>query len=136
MYNGTMIDTVERHRNESREELLQEIEEFEREREQLKQVLGQIGGQKSSKIDFWINITFLVVVLFLFVLEITTEILPGSFSLEIGLLLVSIKIVFMMHTQQKVNHFQFWILNSIEFRMNDMVKKIRRMERTGNPEED
>ena len=117
------------HREESREEILGELEEFEREREQLKEVLGRIGGRSFSKKDNWINIGFLAVILALFVLELTTEYLPRLMSLELGVLMVSIKIVFMIHSQQKVNHFQFWILNSIEFRMNDMSKRVRKIER-------
>ncbi|RKX97114.1 MAG: hypothetical protein DRZ90_07295 [Spirochaetes bacterium] len=117
------------HRTESREEILGELEEFEREREQLKEVLGRIGGQSFSKKDNWVNIGFLVVILGLFVAELTTDYLPRLMSLELGVLMVSIKIVFMIHSQQKVNHFEFWILNSIEFRMNDMSKRVRNMER-------
>ncbi len=49
------------------------------------------------------------------------------FSIEIGVLLVSLKIIWMMHKQTKVEHFQFWILNSIEFRLNDMSKKIEKI---------
>lgn len=127
-----MNETIKRHRDETREELLDEIEEFEREREQLKEVLGRIGGRNFSKRDVWVNIIFLALVLFFFILEITTHFLPGAISLEIGLLLISVKIVFMMHSQQKVNHFQFWILNSIEFRMNDIAKRVKRMERKTN----
>jgi len=117
------------HREESREELLGELEEFEREREQLKEVLGRIGGRSFSKKDNWINIGFLVLILGLFIVEMTTDYLPRLMSLELGVLMVSIKIVFMIHSQQKVNHFQFWILNSIEFRMNDMSKRVRKIER-------
>ena len=124
-----MSDNTKRHRDESREELLGEIEEFEREREQLKEVLGRIGGRSFSKKDNWINIGFLVLILVLFVLELTTEYLPRLISLELGVLLVSVKIVFMIHSQQKVNHFEFWILNSIEYRMNDVSKRVRKMER-------
>ncbi|MCD6342177.1 MAG: hypothetical protein J7L76_00155 [Spirochaetaceae bacterium] len=116
------------HRTESREVILGELEEFEREREQLKEVLGRIGGRSFSKKDNWINIGFLVLILGLFVVELTTDYLPRLMSLELGVLMVSIKIVFMIHSQQKVNHFQFWILNSIEFRMNDMSKRVRKME--------
>ena len=124
-----MDDSGKRHREESREELLTEIEEFEREREQLKEVLGRIGGQRFSKRDNWVNIGFLVLILVLFVLELTTHILPWRISLELGVLMVSIKIVFMIHSQQKVNHFQFWILNSIEYRMNDMSKRVQKIEK-------
>ncbi|MFC1504857.1 hypothetical protein ACFL6D_05520 [Spirochaetota bacterium] len=38
---------------------------------------------------------------------------------------MSIKIIWMLHKQTKVEHFQFWILNSIEFRINDISKQIQ-----------
>jgi len=117
------------HRLETRDELIKEIEEFEREREQIKEVIGRIGGRTSSRRDNWINIGLLVIILGLFVVEITTEFLPRLITLELGVLMVSIKIVFMIHSQRKVNHFQFWILNSIEYRMNDMSKRVREMQR-------
>lgn len=123
-----MSEKSKHHSDETREELLEEIEEFEREREQLKEVLGRIGGRNFSKKDNWINIGFLILILVLFVLELTTHFLPRLISLELGVLLVSIKIVFMIHSQQKVNHFQFWILNSIEYRMNDISKMVRKMD--------
>lgn len=123
-----MSEEKSQHRNESREDLIRELEEFEREREQLKDVLGRIGGRNFSKRDTWINIIFLVIILTLFILELTTHFMPVRISLELGILLVSVKIVFMIHTQQKVNHFQFWILNSIEYRMNQMSKKITTLE--------
>jgi hypothetical protein len=36
--------------------------------------------------------------------------------------------VWMISKQTKVEHFQFWILNSIEFQINLMSKKIRDIE--------
>jgi len=118
------------HRLETRDELIEEIEEFEREREQIKEVLGRIGGRRSSRRDNLITIGFLMFIVGLFAVEISTDFLPRLISLEVGVLMVSIKIIFMIHSQQKVNHFQFWILNSIEYRMNDMSKRVRKMERT------
>ena len=117
------------HTGETREELLDEIREFEREREQLKDVLGKIGGRNFSKKDNWINMSFFILILALFLLEMTTEYLPRLISLQLGVLLVSVKIVFMIHSQQRVHHFQFWILNSIEYRMNDISKRMRKIER-------
>jgi hypothetical protein len=55
--------------------------------------------------------------------------LPQSFSLEVGVLLVSLNIIWMIHKQTKVEHFQFWILNSIEYRPNDIAKRIQRLEK-------
>ena len=54
--------------------------------------------------------------------------LPTMFSIEIGVLLVSLKIIWMMHKQTKVEHFQFWVLNSIEFRLNDLAKRISKID--------
>jgi len=122
------------HTGETREELLDEIREFEREREQLKDVLGKIGGRNFSKKDNWINMSFFILILALFLLEMTTEYLPRLISLQLGVLLVSVKIVFMIHSQQRVHHFQFWILNSIEYRMNDISKRMRIIERSKSGE--
>ncbi len=131
---ATHILVCMQHNDESREELLEEIQEFEREREQLKDVLGRIGGRSFSKRDNWINAGFLILILGLFAVELTTKFLPWRISLELGVLLVSVKIVFMIHAQQKVNHFQFWILNSIEYRMNDIAKRVRKIEKVQDSE--
>jgi hypothetical protein len=52
------------------------------------------------------------------------QIIPTLLSLELGVLLVSLKIVWMIHKQSRVEHFQFWILHSIEFRLNELSRKL------------
>jgi hypothetical protein len=110
-------------------ELLEDLEEYNREKEHIRTMLGKIGGKDYSKRDNLINITFLALILILFLLEITTHFLPSFVSIEVSVLLVSIKIVWMIHSQQKFNHFQFWILNTLEFRVNDMTRKVRKIEK-------
>ena len=51
-------------------------------------------------------------------------------DIAVAILLVSIKIIWMMHKSTKVEHFQFWILNSIEYRLNDVAKQLRHLENT------
>jgi hypothetical protein len=46
-----------------------------------------------------------------------------------AVLLVSVKIVWMIHKGTKLEHFQFWVLSSIEFRLNDLSKHIREIEK-------
>ncbi len=123
--NTEMIQDLE----EKKEDILQEIEEYNRERDQIKAMLGRIGGEKYSKTDMIINIVFLTLIVALFTLELTTHFLPTYISIEVSVLLVSIKIVWMIHSQHKFNHFQFWILNSLEFRMNNMYSRIKKIER-------
>lgn len=115
--------------------LRNELEEYRKEKEQIRQIIGQIGGADTENKDKIFNILFimLLVVIFLFdiarhIFHINIPYLNAMLSLEIGVLLVSVKIIWMIHKQTKVEHFQFWILNSIEFRLNDISKRIRELE--------
>jgi len=114
---------------ELEKELVKELEEFKKEKERVKKLLGNLGGSISHRNDMIVNGVFLVVVLTFFILEITTHFLPPFVSLEIGLLSLSIKIIWMMYSSHKVNHFQFWILNSIEYRVNQIDKKLNEMDK-------
>ena len=106
----------------------EELEDFRREQARVRQVLGRVGGKSQAKIDMAINMAILGVIIVLFVLEALTDWIPTLVSLEIGILLVSVKIVWMIHTNSRAYHFQFWVLNSIEFRVNEISKTIRSIE--------
>jgi len=114
---------------EKEAELMRELEEFKEEKERVRNLLGSIGGSSQNRREHLINMTFLAIVLVFFVLELTTHFLPSYISLEIGVLLVSIKIILLIHSASKANHFSFWILNSIEFRMNEINKRTLIMEK-------
>ena len=113
--------------------LQEELEQFRKEKEEVRAIIGQIGGVESAKRHHAINIGFLVIVLALFALDVGHVLgfhvpLPPMFSLALGVFLVSIKIVWMVHTQTKVGHFQFWVLSSIEYRVNDVANRLREIE--------
>ena len=112
-----------------REELERDIEEFNGERERIKKLIGKVGGATDLKRDNVINMVFLGTILVFFILELTTKFLPAYISLEISVLLVSIKIVWMIHSQNRYNHFVFWILNTLEYRVNDISKEVRQIEK-------
>lgn len=115
--------------------LRQELEHYRTEKERIRRVIGQIGGATSKRQDRMINIIFLAIVLSLFVFDVLREFIglelpaiPRFLSMELALLLVSLKIIWMIHRQSKVDHFQFWVLNSIEFQINTMSKRLRELE--------
>ena len=116
------------------EVLTEEVEHFRQEKEKVRKLVGQIGGKANAKRDRVINVLFVIVILTLFSLDFLRYLfglsipLAPLFSIELGLLLVSIKIIWMIHRSMKVEHFQFWILNSIEFRLNDISKRMRQIE--------
>jgi hypothetical protein len=116
------------------EVLKEELEQFRREKEQIRKVVGRIGGKASAKRDKVINVAFVLAIVTLFSLDFLRHLLGISvplaplLSIEVGLLLVSLKIIWMIHKQAKLEHFQFWILNSIEFRLNDVAKRMRELD--------
>ena len=116
------------------EALLEELEQFRKEKEKIRSLVGQIGGAASTKRNRIANIVFVILLAGLLLVDIlrhfagVTIPIPPLFSLEAGILLVSIKIIWMIHKQSKVEHFQFWILNSIEYRLNDISNKILKIE--------
>ncbi|HCK98741.1 MAG TPA: hypothetical protein DHW42_01355 [Candidatus Marinimicrobia bacterium] len=123
--------------------LEQELEHFRAEKEKIRNIVGQIGGKGTAKKDHIINLIFFITIICVFIFDIFRHLyripmpLPPLFSIEVGVLLVSLKIIWMIHKQTKVEHFQFWILNSIEFRLNNLSREMTEiatsLEKKNNP---
>ena len=115
--------------------LRQELEHYKNEKERVRKIIGQIGGSNTKDRDRIINTAFLFLVFFLFIFDFFREIfdlhilnIPPFLSIELALLLVSLKIIWMISKQNKIEHFQFWVLNSIEFQINLISKRMREFE--------
>lgn len=121
-----MAERNDNLRADEMDELKHEIEMFMKEKERVRSILGRIGGvpQKSEKI---VNSIFLAILIG----SIAFSILYGGelrmLMVEFAVFLLSVKIIYLIHNQAKVNHFQLWILSSIEWRMNESSKKINQM---------
>jgi hypothetical protein len=116
--------------------LIKELDGFKAERERIKALVGRIGGQTSSRQDLAINIVFLLIVVTVFILDflrgvfgVTIPGVPFGLLEEVALLLISLKIIWMIHRQTKIDHFQFWILNSIEFQLTEVLNKVKELEK-------
>jgi hypothetical protein len=118
--------------------LEKELEQFEKEKKQIRDLVGNIGGVQNSVLDRLLNIAFFTMILAIFGISTAQHflhiefLLSPIFSLEIGVMLVSLKIIWMIHRQTKVEHFQFWILNSIEFRLNEVARDVRQLRKYAN----
>jgi len=128
---------------EETEALRTELEHYKAERERIRDIVGQIGGKSTRRRDFTINMCFLVLVIGAFVFDLVRSLmgwripfLPQHILLEIAVLLVSLKIIWMIHMQAKVGHFQFWILSSIEFQINMLMRRMADLERRLPKDED
>jgi hypothetical protein len=115
--------------------LQKELEGFKAEQERVRALVGRIGGRTSLRQDMVLNVAFLLVVLTVFLFDvlrgifgITVPGLPLALMEEAALLLISLKIIWMIHKQTKIDHFQFWILTSIEFQLTEVAKRVKELE--------
>ena len=109
-------------------ELQEEIRSFEKERENIRNIIGRIGGKPSTK-SRAINMTFIALVLAVFGFSIVFGGKIRFFMIELGILLVSLKLIYFLESYMKLNHFQFWILSSLEWRLDKIEKKLKEMDR-------
>lgn len=86
-------------------DLKEDLEDFRREKEDIRKVIGQIGGGQLVKRDKLINLSFIIAIIILFIIEIIQHLtgsiipIPPLFSIELGILIVSVKIIWMIHAQ-------------------------------------
>ena len=110
--------------NEELEDLKGEMESFKKEKERVRAIVGQIGGMPSFNAKFF-NIAFLVLIVVCLVLSLTSEGKLQLAMLELAVAALSGKIIFLMHNQSCVNHFQLWMHSSLEWRLNEILKEVR-----------
>ena len=111
---------------EEMEDLKRELEHFQQEKERIRAIVGKIGGVPTFNIKLF-NIVFIAIMI--------VTLLVSMFSSELRLLMIelatvalALKILYMMHCQSKVNHFQLWMQSSIEWRINEIIKLLRKMD--------
>ena len=109
---------------EKERELEAEIKSFEHERDKIRNIIGRIGGMPKAKARI-INIIFIVLVLVVFALSLVWGGRMRFFMIEVGILLLSLKLVYFLESHMRLNHFQFWILSSLEWRLDKIDKQLR-----------
>lgn len=97
---------------------------FDQQREWIMSRIGRLGGKPTRK-ERIVNFLFVIAVVSCFVASLLTTGIFRLAAIEIGLLLLSLKFAYFLHNQMRINHFQFWILISIEGRLNELVKDTR-----------
>ena len=108
------------------EDLKQELEHFQQEKERVRTILGKVGGMPKFQAKL-INIIFIVIIVISIVLSIVGKKEWQLYMVELATVALSLKIIYLIHLQMKVNHFQFWILSSLEWRLNEMMKLIKNL---------
>ena len=119
-----MSEKRNKQAEEELEDLRKEIDEFKREKERVKSIIGRIGGVPAlnTKIS---NTIFIILIVACLAISIITKDTLRLVSLELATAVLSIKLIYIIHKQARVNHFQLWILSSLEWRLNEIMKLIK-----------
>nr|WP_307776249.1 hypothetical protein [uncultured Cetobacterium sp.] len=113
------------------EQLKEELQEFQKEKERIRNIVGQIGGanNKQNKI---VNTLLIVIIVVLLILGGVFNRITPTLAVQVAILFGVIKLIWMFYESQRASHFQFWILNSLEFRINEIYKKTKKLEKDIN----
>jgi len=103
--------------------LAEEIEDFKREKERIRSIIGRIGGVPGARKKL-LNAIFGIVVATCFAISLGTHGRLVLTMIELGIVLISLKIMYLLYTFSKQMHFMFWILSSIEWRLNEINKLV------------
>lgn len=106
-------------------DLKKELENFQQEKERVRAIIGKIGGVPHfhNKLFNWILIiaTAICMIVSLLVDNLSVRLL----MIELASAAVSVKIIYLIHCQMRVNHFKVWVLSSIEWRLNELTKLVK-----------
>lgn len=110
------------------QQLKEELNEFQKEKERIRNIVGQIGGTNNSQHKI-VNIIFLILIIILLVLGVVLQKISLFLTIEVAILLGIFKIIWMFYEAQRANHFQFWIMNSLEYRINEVDRRLKKIEK-------
>ena len=128
MVNNSAEQNSEKMIEEEMEDLRRELEHFQQEKERIRAIVGKIGGVPTFNIKLF-NIVFIAIMVITLLISLFSSALR-LLMIELATVALALKILYMMHCQSKVNHFQLWMQSSIEWRINEIIKLLRE-ERTG-----
>jgi len=111
--------------DEEIEDLKYEMESFKKEKERVRAIVGKIGGMPSFNTKIF-NIIFIVLILICLVVSLMSAGTLRLAMLELAIAALSGKLIFLIHNQSRVNHFQLWILSSLEWQLNEILKEVKK----------
>jgi ABC-type multidrug transport system fused ATPase/permease subunit len=109
-------------------DLKQALENFEQEKERVRAIIGRIGGVPKFRTKL-INVLFIAIIIVAGAISIFSDEKLRLLMVELTTVMLSVKIIYMIHIQMRVNHFKFWILSAIEWRINEMMIQIKQLTR-------
>lgn len=113
------------------QDLQEEMEHFKQEKERVRKIVGKIGGVPSFNTRLF-NIIFVLLIIGSLLTSLVTKGTLSTLMLDLALAGIAFKIMYLMHNQSRVNHFQLWLLSSLEWRINELLKEIKKLKQKTN----
>jgi hypothetical protein len=120
------MDQKNEHLENEIDDLKKELEHFQQEKERVRAIIGQIGGVPKFRTKL-VNAIFIAIIVGSVVVSIIAGEKLRLLMIELATVTLSLKIIYLIHCQMRINHFKFWILSSIEWRLTEMRKEIKQL---------
>lgn len=102
-----------------------ETEHFRKEKERIRAIVGRIGGVPTFRQKLF-NTLFAVAIVACFSVSLLTHGRLTLSMIEVGIVLISLKIMYLLHSYSRQMHFMFWVLSGLDWRLNELVAEVRR----------
>jgi hypothetical protein len=109
-------------------DLKEELEHFQQEKERVRAIIGKIGGVPKFRTKL-INAIFITVIAISVLLSIVGGAEWRVLMIEVATITLSAKIIYLIHCQMRINHFEFWILSSLEWRLTELMRHVRQLKK-------
>lgn len=106
------------------DDLRHQLKHYQEEKERVRAIIGKIGGVPKFQTRL-VNVLFVAAVCVLVIISVIAGEKWRMLMIEIATVVLSLKIIYLIHNQTKVNHFEFWMLSSIEWRINELTTGVR-----------
>ena len=127
-----MAEEPQQHQHEHLEaeldDLKRELEHFEKEKERIRAIVGQVGGAPKSQVKL-VNALFIIILMVTVAISLVADEKWRLIMIELATVTLSVKIIYLIHAQMRIAHFEFWILSSLEWRVNEIMKQLRQLKK-------
>ena len=120
------MDQINEQLENEIDDLKKELEHFQQEKERVRAIIGQIGGVPKFRTKL-VNAIFILVIVASVVISVISGEKLRLLMIELATVTLSLKIIYLIHCQMRINHFKFWILSSIEWRLTEMRREIKQL---------
>ncbi len=120
------MDQINEQLENEIDDLKKELEHFQQEKERVRAIIGQIGGVPKFRTKL-VNAIFILVIVASVIISVISGEKLRLLMIELATVTLSLKIIYLIHCQMRINHFKFWILSSIEWRLTEMRKEIKQL---------